>query len=184
MSTPPTLDEALAALPTPSQPLKTLMPGFIDPQLWRGSADRRALASAAWRRTRARIVERDGGRCVYCGHADRRHLEVNHISGNSRDDRDENLETVCVLCHRVLHAGRSAAIYGSLLLFERAAVDQNTIQRLCWHARTGATRLPDRPLMALLELADARPFRMERAYLASLYGYVVERYALLERHDG
>ncbi len=180
----PTLDEALAALPPPSRPLKVLAPSFIPPALWRSAADRALLSGADWKRARTRALERDGNRCVYCDHAAERGLEVNHISGNSRDDRDENLETVCALCHRVLHAGRAAAIYGSLLLFARAGVDQNTIQRLCWRFRQGprgAGRLPDRPLMALLGLADPRPFRMDEAYLAGLRGYVVERYWLLER---
>jgi len=180
----PTLDEALAALPPPSRPLKKLAPSFIPPALWRSAADRALLSGADWKRARARILERDGRRCVYCDYAAERGLEVNHISGNSRDDRAENLETVCALCHRVLHAGRSAAVHGSLLLFARAAVDQNTIQRLCWHFRQGsrgAGRLPDRPLMALLGLADGHPFHMDEAYLAKLRGYVVERYWLLER---
>ena len=178
------LDDALRELPPPSRPLKPLAPGFIDPGLWRTPHDRAALASAAWRRTRARILERDGYHCVYCDHADMRGLEVNHISGNSRDDRDENLEAVCALCHRLLHAGLSAAIHGSLLLFAHAAVDQNTIQRLCWHFRTGPLRLPDRPLMELLALSEQRPFRMDRPYLAALRGYVVQRYGLLERNRG
>jgi len=82
-----------------------------------------------------------------------------------------------------LHAGRSAAVYGSLLLFAQAAVDQNTIQRLCWHFRQGPARLPDRPLMTLLGLADPRPFSMDEPYLAGLRGYVVERYRLLERGE-
>lgn len=188
MSTPPgaeepALAEALAQLAPPSRPLKPLAPSFIDPSLWRSSADRGALGSAAWRRTRLAILERDGERCVYCDHhaAGGRGLEVNHISGNSRDDRPENLETVCPLCHRVLHAGRSAAVFGSLLLFASAAVDQTTIQRLCWHFRRGPRRLPDRPLMALLGLDGPKPFHMDRDCLADLHGYVVERYGLLER---
>ena len=109
----------------------------------------------------------------------RSRLEVNHLNGY-RDNRLEALETVCVLCHRVLHAGRSAAVHGSLVLFKRAAVDQNTLIRLSWHLRDSA-RMPDRPLMELLGLAEPAPFRMDRAYLAGLVGYVVERYWLLER---
>ncbi len=179
----PTLAEALANLPPPSRALKPLTPSFIDPSLWRSSADRGALGSAAWRRTRFTILERDGERCVYCDHHEPggRGLEVNHISGASRDDRPENLETVCPLCHRVLHAGRSAAVFGSLLLFASAAVDQTTIQRLCWLFRRGSTRLPDRPLMALLGLDGPKPFSMDQDYLNGLRGYVVERYGLLER---
>jgi hypothetical protein len=85
-----------------------------------------------------------------------------------------------VLCHRVLHAGRSAAIYGSLVLFRQAACDQNTLIRLCWWLRDNY-KLADRPLMALLGLRDQAPFRMDRQYLSGLYGYVPERYWLLER---
>lgn len=184
MTTTITLEDALAALAPPSRPLKPLAPSYIDPAMWRGAADRARLGSADWRRTRARILARDANRCVYCDHAAERGMEINHISGNSRDDRDENLETVCPLCHRVLHAGRSTAIYGSLVLFAHAAVDQNTIQRLCWHFRTGPLRLPDRPLMELLGLSEQKPFSMDRAYLAGLRGYVVQRYGLLERHTG
>src|SRR5690242_4575451 len=105
------LQDALAALPEPSQTLKPLAPSYIEPSLCRSRGERALLSSAAWRRTRAVILERDGQRCVYCDHAGARDLEVNHISGNSRDDRAENLETVCVLCHRVLHAGRAAAVH-------------------------------------------------------------------------
>jgi hypothetical protein len=130
------------------------------------------------------VLQRDGG-CVYCGHVpagDRRdRLEVNHLNGY-RDNRLEALETVCVLCHRVLHAGRSAAIYGSLLLFRVARVDQNALIRLSWHLRL-VHGMQDRPLMALLGLAEPAPFRMDRAYLAALHGYVVEQYWLLETHS-
>ncbi len=176
---PLTLADALAELPSPRRPLKPLAPSFLDPGDWRPSGTR---PSAGWERLRAEILARDGG-CVYCGHVappgSRAPLEVNHLNGY-RDNRPEMLETVCVLCHRVLHAGRSAAIHGSLLLFRAAGVDQNTIIRLSWHLRQ-TRRMPDRPLISLLGLADPAPFRMDRAYLATLYGYVVERYWLLER---
>lgn len=184
-----TLDEALAQLPTPLRPPKPLAPNYLDPADWRPQRHGRAGAQpgttnrpAGWAALRAEVLRRDGG-CVYCGHlpaGDRRdRLEINHLNGY-RDNRPEALETVCVLCHRVLHAGRSAAIYGSLLLFRGAAVDQNTLIRLSWHMRL-VHHMPDRPLMALLGLADPAPFRMDRAYLATLYGYVVEQYWLLEQ---
>ena len=106
------------------------------------------------------------------------------MSGNSADNRPENLETVCVLCHRVLHAGRSAGVFGSLLLFQSTATDQTTIQRLCWKFRTGPERLADTPLMQLLDFSQKKPFHMDRPYLETLVGYVVESYHLLERSGG
>jgi hypothetical protein len=173
------LQAAVAELPEPSRPLKPLAPSYIDPREWRPSGVR---PPAGWAEIRTRVLERDGG-CVYCAQPqsdDKRfRLEVNHLNGY-RDNRIEALETVCVLCHRVLHAGRSAAIYGSLVLFKQARCDQNTLIRLCWLLRTRYS-MPDRPLMALLGLAEQAPFRMDRPYLATLTGYVVERYWLLER---
>jgi hypothetical protein len=179
MDKPPTLAGALASLPEPSRNLKPLAPSYLDPASWRPSGTKQP---PGWADLRANIIARDGG-CVYCGHLPlpgaRDTLEVNHLGGY-RDNRPETLETVCVLCHRVLHAGRSAAIYSSLLLFRHAAVDQNTLIRLSWHLRRTA-RLADRPLMDLLGLKDQAPFRMDRDYLAGLRGYVIERYWLLER---
>lgn len=176
---PITLDWALGALPPPARALKPIAPSFLDPREWRPRGTR---PPAGWAALRARVLARDGG-CVYCGHGEgpgaRSRLEVNHLNGY-RDNRPEALETVCVLCHRLLHAGRSAAVYGSLVLFRRAACDQNTLIRLCWWLRE-EHRVPDRPLMALLGLEQQAPFRMDREYLASLYGYVVEKYWLLER---
>ena len=174
-----TIEEALAALPAPDRPLKPLRVSYLDPSAWRPSGTRPVTG---WDRLRTEILARDGG-CVYCRYTEtsgsRLRLEVNHLNGY-RDNRPEALETVCPLCHRVLHAGRSAAIYGSLLLFQEAAVDQNTIMRLAWHLRR-TRKMADRPLMDLLGLRGPVPFRMDRAYLAPLRGYVVRRYWLLER---
>jgi hypothetical protein len=178
---PTTLESVLAELEPPPWPLKPLRPSYLDPRDWRPAV---ARDPAGWASLRARVIARDGG-CVYCGRrqsTDRRaRLEVNHLNGY-RDNRLEALETVCVLCHRVLHGGRSSAIYGSLLLFRQAACDQNTLIRVCWWLRE-RQHLPDRPLMEILGLKDQAPFRMDRAYLATLYGYVVERFWLLERRD-
>lgn len=172
------LREAIAALDPPARPLKPLVPTYLDPREWRPAGARQP---AGWEALRQKVLARDGG-CMYCGEGQgvgmHARLEVNHLNGY-RDNRLEALETVCVLCHRVLHGGRSAAIYGSLLLFRQAACDQNTLNQLCWQARRRGG-MPDRPLMAWLGLREQVPFRMDRAYLAGLTGYVVERFWLLE----
>jgi len=159
-------------------PTKILRLSYLPAQDWRSPQDRAVLRSAAWGRTRLRILERDSYTCVYCGHSQPKGMEVNHITGH-RDQAPENLETVCPLCHRVLHAGLFAAIHGSLLIFARAACDQNEIMRRTWQARV-VEKLPDRLLMDQLGLAAPKPFRMDHDYLAGLYGYVVQRYRLLE----
>jgi hypothetical protein len=172
------LESAIAELGSPKRPLKPLRPSYLDPRDWRPGGTR---TPSGWQALRAQVLRRDGG-CVYCGQGDSqdRHarLEVNHCHGY-QDNRLEALETVCVLCHRVLHGGRSAAVYGSLLLFREADCDQNTLIRLCWMLRT-RRHLRDRELMSVLGLREQAPFRMDREYLAGLVGYVVERFWLLE----
>lgn len=46
-----------------------------------------------WRQLRQTIIERDNGRCVYCGSTT--NLEVHHIDGNPKNDDPSNLETRC-----------------------------------------------------------------------------------------
>ncbi len=161
--------------------MKILRLNYLQPRDWRSPRDRPFLRSTAWRQLRLQVLERDGYACVYCRHGQPKGIEVNHIAGH-HDQSLANLETVCPLCHRVLHAGLFAAIHGSLLIFARATCDQNEIIRRSWQARL-EERLPDRPLMQRLGLAEPKPFRMDRDYLAGLFGYVVERYALLERRQ-
>ena len=60
-----------------------------------------------WRKIRRRALERDGYRCVKCNRP--YPLEVDHIDGDSTNDDLENLQTLCVGCHRDKHAaGRPA----------------------------------------------------------------------------
>jgi 5-methylcytosine-specific restriction endonuclease McrA len=69
---------------------------------WRGG--NKAWRGPGWRELRESVLERDGRRCVKCGSTDR--VEVNHIIPFRRFDshveanRPENLETLCLPCHR------------------------------------------------------------------------------------
>jgi len=55
----------------------------------------------AWRKLRKRALERDGYRCQRCDAP--YPLEVHHKNGDPDDNRLENLETVCVPCHKQEH---------------------------------------------------------------------------------
>lgn len=44
------------------------------------------------------VICRDKSRCVDCGNAE--YLNVHHINGDNKDNRMENLETLCVSCHK------------------------------------------------------------------------------------
>jgi 5-methylcytosine-specific restriction endonuclease McrA len=66
-------------------------------------ARRLRLNPAAYRRLCAKILERDGWKCQYCGSS--QHLEVHHICFRSRlgEDNQENLITICASCHNDVH---------------------------------------------------------------------------------
>lgn len=58
-----------------------------------------------WRSTRDRVIERDGGRCRFCGCKDS--LQVHHIRYcNDRGETDyfdmKNLITLCAPCHQII----------------------------------------------------------------------------------
>lgn len=64
---------------------------------------------------RGRVLRRDGYACQHCGWthtiwnpSDPRHLELHHIHEHARggENSEENLVTLCTVCHDDLHAGR------------------------------------------------------------------------------
>jgi 5-methylcytosine-specific restriction enzyme A len=64
------------------------------------------LKSPEWQRKRAKIIARDGGKCVVCGSRSR--LQVDHLKYPDRDasfrafvgQRLDQLQTLCQKCHR------------------------------------------------------------------------------------
>jgi len=61
------------------------------------------LEPLSYRELHGQVLERDGWRCQHCGKM--QGLEVHHIQprGRSGEDKEENLITLCTLCHRHLH---------------------------------------------------------------------------------
>ena len=51
-----------------------------------------------------RILERDNWRCQFCGSA--QNLQVHHLTfrSHSGGDVEQNLITLCAVCHRMQHA--------------------------------------------------------------------------------
>lgn len=54
---------------------------------------------------RKKVLERDGGRCRFCGVALPEHLEIAHQDDDHSNHRVENLATACRWCHGVQHLG-------------------------------------------------------------------------------
>lgn len=60
------------------------------------------LQTKKWARKRSRILRRDKNRCQACGST--RFLQIHHLSYiNIYNERDDDLITVCDLCHTELH---------------------------------------------------------------------------------
>ena len=68
-----------------------------------GVLGRKLYRSRAWQRVRLIVLSRDGWRCVRCGRAGR--LEVHHKRhvAQGGDEQPENLETLCLDCHKAEH---------------------------------------------------------------------------------
>ena len=67
-------------------------------------ASRPRHGSAAWKRTRRRVLDRDGWRCRKCGGAGR--LECHHVRAVSAGGAEldpHNCETLCRTCHIAMH---------------------------------------------------------------------------------
>jgi hypothetical protein len=64
------------------------------------SVHRDALSRAEWAALRARVVLRQGGRCLFCGA--RRALDAHHVVKRSQggaDDEHANVVALCRPCH-------------------------------------------------------------------------------------
>ncbi len=66
---------------------------------------RRRLDPELYERLREQVLRRDGWKCQCCG--TRSNLEVHHKEYRSRggNDSEENLITLCVTCHLLVHCG-------------------------------------------------------------------------------
>lgn len=70
-----------------------------------------------WRVTRLRIWDRDGQKCVHCGKnvaLDKCHID--HIkSGKLGTNEDDNLRTLCPVCHALRIDHRHEGLFAKML---------------------------------------------------------------------
>lgn len=79
-----------------------LRPGITNPQLWYPERP----PKPEWDRIRSIVLERDNYTCHGCGHRALKYMNVHHLE-ESGENTPENLTTICVACHAVLHIGRN-----------------------------------------------------------------------------
>jgi hypothetical protein len=82
-----------------------LRPGVTNPALWYPERP----PQTEWMRIRKTVLERDDYTCHACGHRAVKYMNVHHLA-QSCDNTIENLATICVACHAVLHIGRNLAL--------------------------------------------------------------------------
>lgn len=79
-----------------------LRPGVTNPSLWYPERP----PKTQWDKIRKVVLERDNHTCIACGHRALKYMNVHHIE-DSGDNAPENLVTMCVACHAVMHIGRN-----------------------------------------------------------------------------
>ncbi|WP_150113898.1 type IVB secretion system protein IcmJDotN [Leptospirillum ferriphilum] len=98
----------------------------------------REEADEAFRRIRQSALARDHFTCQFCGMQTSRsekrpsgYFEVHHLNNDHRENRLENLATVCPFCHQVFHAGMAARGPEPGVAIFFPWLDQWKLNRLC-----------------------------------------------------
>lgn len=113
---------ALVATPTKDEIAKPLLLLGVKRGAWRVHDPDAESANDTYVRMRMDVLRRDHFSCQYCsfavhGEANAAphtlaasgYLEIHHKNDNHRDNRFENLLTVCPYCHSVFHVGNAGA---------------------------------------------------------------------------
>lgn len=79
-----------------------LRPGVTNPSLWYPERPK----ESEWKKIRKVVLERDANTCQSCGHSARTYMHLHHLNETGSNEPD-NLITLCVACHAVLHMGRN-----------------------------------------------------------------------------
>ncbi len=100
-----------------------LRPSVIAKRHWRPDKKRR---DSAWKRLSRAVLERDSHTCQGCGHRAQKFMHMHHVAEGG-DDSLDNLITLCVACHAVMHIGRNLD-FGTIEIWE-SDLDQAEIIR-------------------------------------------------------
>jgi len=147
--------------------MKQLYPSYE--LAWRSEEDKRFSSSVAWKRIRQRILARDDYTCQYCGFRSEKGMSVNHVSGDPKDNQDNNLETICRGCHMVTHSGFWCTVRKTMILFKESKYSQNEIVTVTRDMRGQGKS--DEDIIRFLGLKGQMPWKQDLAYLKPLFAF-------------
>lgn len=144
---------------------------------WRKDEDKKFLASATWKNRRKAVLMRDDYTCSYCGYKteNTRLLHVHHIDGVPKNHDFINLETLCNLCHMIIHSGLWASVYATLDIFEKASVSQEEVVRITRELREKGKL--DEDIIKTCGLKNKVSWKQDLDYLKTKIGFVSSRRA-------
>jgi len=119
--TPHTID-AQEQAPTPPQQMRGRLDRAADQPIfavkrkrWRKDDEHADIADAGFAHVRASVLQRDNYTCRFCGFKAAKYQEIHHLDDNHQNNSEDNLLTVCTLCHQVHHLGMCAMRGGGFI---------------------------------------------------------------------
>ncbi|WP_137297165.1 type IVB secretion system protein IcmJDotN [Psychromonas sp. SP041] len=88
---------------------------------------------------RRSVLTRDSNTCQYCGFTADKYQEVHHIDDNHSNNSEDNLITICALCHSCFHIGLSGTFNrGDIIRLDPklniSQAELNQLVRVLWIA--------------------------------------------------
>lgn len=155
--------------------MKELHPSFAPPEKWRNEGQSRKLEGDEWQRLRQKTLNRDNYTCVYCGYRSMKYQIIDHMDGDPENNTDVNLQVVCQMCNLIKHSGQGCAIKGIVDLYGKSYYGQADMIKITRRMRGSGRK--DSTIIQHLGLKNKKPFKMNRKYLETLYGFVTSRSA-------
>jgi len=153
--------------------LRKLFPTFADPDLWRDRGQKEKLDSDRWQRLRMMVLQRDDFTCQYCGYRSEKYQIIHHLDNNPKNNKLNNLATMCQMCNLIEHSGQGCVVKGVLDLYRESKYNQNDIIRTTREMRDQGKS--DEEIANFLGLKHKMPFKMNKEYLKKLFGFVTSR---------